>query len=160
MIVLTRYPITPATVFLDEENVNYTKHIYEYKKSGAVAAARRMGVNEHATIKTLVMENDEGQPFLVLMHGEKEVSLKKLARAIGTKNVKTTSKKTAQRLTGYTVGGISPFGTKRPLPVFVQSTILDLPNIYINAGRRGFIIGMKPETLPRLLDLKSVDIER
>jgi len=101
-----------------------------------------------------------GNPFIVLMHGEKEVSLKELARTMGAKNVKTTTRRDAQRLTGYTVGGISPFGTRRRLPVIVQSTILGLPYLYINAGRRGFIVGMKPETLVSLLAPKPVDVAR
>jgi Cys-tRNA(Pro) deacylase len=157
---LPKFPVTPASRLLDEAGVEYTKHLYDYRKSGAVAAARQMGVDEHAVVKTLVMEDDAGNPFMVLMHGEKEVSLKELARVVGAKNVETTSRRDAQRLTGYTVGGISPFGTKRLLPVYVQSTILDLPYLYINAGRRGFIVGMKPETLVSLLNPTSVDIAR
>ncbi len=145
---------------LDDAGVEYTKHLYDYRESGAVAAARQMGVDEHAVVKTLVLEDDAGNPFMVLMHGEKDVSLKELARVMGAKNVKTTSKKDAQRLTGYTVGGISPFGTRRQLPVYVQSTILDLPYLYINAGRRGFIVGMKPEALMSLLDHQLVDVAR
>jgi Cys-tRNA(Pro) deacylase len=155
-----RYPVTPATRRLDEAGAEYTRHLYDYRESGAVAAARQMGVDEHAVVKTLVMEDDSGSPFMVLMHGEKEVSLKELARAMGAKNVETTSRRDAQRLTGYTVGGISPFGARRRLPVYVQSTILELPYLYINAGRRGFIVGMKPETLVSLLDPVPVDVAR
>jgi Cys-tRNA(Pro) deacylase len=157
---LSKYPVTPASKLLDEAGVEYTKHLYDYRESGAVAAARQMGVDEHGVVKTLVMEDDAGNPFIVLMHGEKEVSLKKLARTMGAKNVKTTIVRDAQRLTGYTVGGISPFGTRRQLPVIVQSTILDLPYLYINAGRRGFIVGMKPEALIKLLNPKPVDVAR
>ena len=157
---MPKFPVTQASRLLDEAGVEYTKHLYDYRKSGAVAAARQMGVDEHAVVKTLVMEDDAGNPFMVLMHGEKEVSLKELARVVGAKNVETTSRRDAQRLTGYTVGGISPFGTKRPLPVYIQSTILDLSYLYINAGRRGFIVGMKPETLVSLLNPKSVDVAR
>jgi len=157
---LPKLPVTPASKLLDEAGVEYTKHLYDYRKSGAVAAARQMGVDEHAVVKTLVMEDDAGNPFIVLMHGEKEVSLKELARMIGAKNVKTTTVRDAQRLTGYMVGGISPFGARRRLPVIVQSTILGLPYLYINGGRRGFILGMKPETLVSLLDPKPVDVAR
>ena len=157
---MPKFPVTPASRLLDEAGVEYTKHLYDYRKSGAVAAARQMGVDEHAVVKTLVMEDDAGNPFMVLMHGEKEVSLKELARVVGAKNVETTSRRDAQRLTGYTVGGISPFGPRRQLPVYIQSTILDLPYLYINAGRRGFIVGMKPETLVSLLNPKSVDVAR
>ena len=157
---MPNFPVTPASKFLDEAGVEYTKHLYDYRKSGAVAAAQQMGVDEHAVVKTLVMEDEVSSPFIVLMHGEKEVSLKELARMIGAKNVTTASKRDAQRLTGYMVGGISPFGTRRRLPVYVQSTILDLPYLYINAGRRGFIVGMKPETLVKLLNPKLVDVAR
>lgn len=160
MAELAKLPVTPASKLLDEAGVEYTKHLYDYRESGAVAAARQMGVDEHAVVKTLVMEDDAGNPFIVLMHGEKEVSLKKLARVMGAKNVKTTTVRDAQRLTGYTVGGISPFGTRRRLPVIVQSTILGLPYLYINAGRRGFIVGMKPEALIKLLNPKPVDVAR
>lgn len=155
-----RFPVTPATRQLDEAGAEYTKHLYDYRESGAVAAARQMGVDMHAVVKTLVMEDDSGNPFIVLMHGEKEVSLKELARAMGAKNVETTSRRDAQRLTGYTVGGISPFGAKRPLPVYVQSTILELPYLYINAGRRGFIVGMRPEALVSLLNPVLVEVAR
>jgi Cys-tRNA(Pro) deacylase len=154
------YPVTPATRRLDEAGAEYTRHLYDYRKSGAVAAARQMGVDEHAVVKTLVMEDDEENPFIVLMHGEKEVSLKELAREVGARNVETSSRRDAQRLTGYTVGGISPFATRRPLQVYVQSTILELPYLYINAGRRGFVVGMKPETLVHLLDPVPVDVTR
>ena len=157
---MPNFPVTPASKFLDEAGVEYTKHLYDYRKSGAVAAAQQMGVDEHAVVKTLVMEDEVSSPFIVLMHGEKEVSLKELARMIGAKNVTTASKRDAQRLTGYMVGGISPFGTRRRLPVYVQSTILGLPYLYINAGRRGFIVGMKPETLVKLLNPKLVDVAR
>jgi Cys-tRNA(Pro) deacylase len=160
VVIELRFPVTPATRLLDEAGAEYTKHLYDYRESGAVAAARQMGVDMHAVVKTLVMEDDAGNPFMVLMHGEKEVSLKELAREIDAKNVETTSRRDAQRLTGYTVGGISPFGTKRMLPIYVQSTILDLPYLYINAGRRGFIVGMKPETLASLLNPEPVDVAR
>jgi Cys-tRNA(Pro) deacylase len=155
-----KFPVTPASRLLDEAGVEYTKHLYDYRKSGAVEAAQQMGVDEHAVVKTLIMEDDAGNPFMVLMHGEKEVSLKELARVIGAKNVETTSRRDAQRLTGYTVGGISPFGAKKRLPVYVQSTVLGLPYLYINAGRRGYVVGMKPETLVRLLDPVAVDVAR
>jgi Cys-tRNA(Pro) deacylase len=155
-----RYPVTPATRQLDEAGAEYTKHRYDYRRSGAVEAARQMGVDEHTVVKTLVMTDDAGNPFIVLMHGDMEVSLKELARAMGARNVETTSRRDAQRLTGYTVGGISPFGAKKRLPVYVQSTVLGLPYLYINAGRRGYIVGMKPEALVPLLDPVSVDVAR
>lgn len=157
---MTKYPATQAIKLLDSLRVEYTKHLYDYNKSGAVAAADIMQVDDHAMIKTLVMEDGDHNPFIILMHGEKETSLKDLARQLDTKNVKTVSIKDAQRYTGYMVGGISPFGTKRELKVYVEKTILDLPYIYINGGRRGFILGIKPEVLVKVLDPTPVHVAR
>lgn len=157
---MEKYPVTPATKLLDSLGAEYTKHIYDYSKSGAVAAAEIMHVEEHAMIKTLVMEDSDHKPFIVLMHGEKETSLKDLARQLDTKNVRTASINDAQKYTGYMVGGISPFGTRRELKVYAEKTILDLPYIYINGGRRGFILGMKPETLIKILDPTPVNVAR
>jgi Cys-tRNA(Pro) deacylase len=158
--MMPKFPVTQATLLLDEKCVEYTKHLYDYSKSGAVAAAEIMDVSEHAMIKTLIMEDSDHKPFIILMHGEKETSLKDLARQLDTKNVKTVSIKDAQKYSGYMVGGISPFGTKRKLKVYAEKTILDLPYIYINGGRRGFILGMKPETLIRILDPTPVHVAR
>ena len=158
--MMPRFPVTQATLMLDEVGAEYTKHLYDYRKSGAVAAAEIMDVSEHAMIKTLVMEDSDHNPFIILMHGEKETSLKDLARQLGTKNVKTVSIKDAQKYTGYTVGGISPFGTKRELKVYAEKTILDLTYIYINGGRRGFILGMNPDTLIKTLDPTPVHVAR
>jgi Cys-tRNA(Pro) deacylase len=157
---MTKYPVTHATKLLEDLGVDYTKHLYDYSKSGAVAAANLMGLPEHAMIKTLVMEDGEHHPFLILMHGEKETSLKELARQLHTKNVKTASIKEAQRYTGYTVGGISPFGTKKKLDVYIEKTIIDLRYIYINGGRRGFILGMTPKTLIKVLNPTPVKVAR
>lgn len=157
---MPKYPVTQATLMLDAHGVEYTKHIYDYKRSGAVAAAEIMDVSEHAMIKTLVMEDSNHNPFLILMHGEKETSLKDLARQLVTKNVKTVSIKDAKKYTGYNVGGISPFGTKRELKIYAEKTILDLCYIYINGGKRGFILGMKPAVLIEILDPKSVHVAR
>jgi len=158
--MMTKFPVTPATTLLDSVGAEYTKNLYDYNKSGAVAAAEIMQVDEHAMIKTLVMEDSDHKPFIVLMHGEKETSLKDLARQIDTKNVRTASISDAQKYTGYMVGGISPFGTRRELKVYAEKTILDLPYIYINGGRRGFILGMKPETLIKILDPTPVNVAR
>lgn len=158
--MMAKYPATPATKLLDSLGVDYTKHLYDYRKSGAVAAADIMEVEEHAMIKTLVMEDGDHNPFIILMHGEKETSLKDLARELNTKNVRTVSIKDAQRYTGYMVGGISPFGTRRELKVHVEETILDLSYIYINGGRRGFILGMKPDVLIKVLDPTPVNVAR
>lgn len=157
---MPRHPTTLATVFLDDAKAEYTEHSYDYRKSGAVLAAELMGVDAHAVIKTLVMEDEERNPFIVLMHGEKEVSLKDLARELGVKNVSTCSVRDTQRYTGYMVGGISPFGTRRELPVYMERSILDLPYLYINGGRRGFILGMEPSTLSMLLDPKIIEAAR
>jgi Cys-tRNA(Pro) deacylase len=159
-IDLSRYPTTPATIFLDEAKAEYTKHSYDYRKSGAVIAAEQMGVDPHAVIKTLVMEDEERKPFIVLMHAEKEVSLKELARELGVKYVSTCSVHDAQRYSGYIVGGISPFGTRRELPVFMEKSILELPYLYVNGGRRGFILGMKPSAPYRLLDAQIIEAAR
>ncbi len=158
--MMPKYPVTPAVKMLDEHKAEYTKHLYDYRKSGAVAAAEIMEVDEHAMIKTLVMEDSDHNPFIILMHGEKETSLKDLARQLDTKNVKTVSIKDAQRYTGYMVGGISPFGTRHELKVYAEKTILYLPYIYINGGRRGFILGMKPEVLIKLLAPTPVNVAR
>jgi Cys-tRNA(Pro) deacylase len=119
-----------------------------------------MGVDPHAVVKTLVMVDDQGNPMIVLMHAEKEVSLKELARQTGAKNVSTAPVRDAERLTGYSVGGISPFATRRPMPVYVQRSILELPYLYINGGRRGFILGMTPGTLMEILGATPVDVAR
>lgn len=158
--MMVKFPATQATKFLNSLDVEYSKHLYDYTKSGAVAAAKLMGLPEHAMIKTIVMENNEKKPFIILMHGEKRASLKDLARQIGVKNVSSVSVKDAQRYTGYMVGGISPFGTKRELKVHVEATILDLEYLYINGGRRGFILGMTPEVLVQALNPVSVSVAR
>lgn len=153
-------PATPATRVLDQAGAEYTTLSYEYTQSGAVVAAERLGISPHAVIKTLVMQDEEGNPLIVLMHGELEVSLKSLARQLGVKNVQTVSKRDAQRLTGYMVGGISPFGTRRRLPVYAERSIMELPFLYINGGRRGFILGMKPQILQELLKPTLVEAAR
>lgn len=155
-----KHPVTPATQLLDERGAEYTKHQYDYRKKGATVAAHNMGVNPHAVIKTLVMMDDSGDPLIVLMHAEKEVSLKELARQTGAKNVSTAPVKDAHRLTGYSVGGISPFATRTPMPVYTQRSILELPYLYINGGRRGFILGMTPSTLVKVLGATPVDVAR
>ncbi len=157
---MAKFPVTLATRFLDSLEIKYTKHLYDYTKSAAVAAAELMDLPEHAMIKTLVMEDNGKKPFIILMHGEKRTSLKDLARQIGVKNVSSVSVKDAQRYTGYNVGGISPFGTKRDLKVHVEATILDLDYLYINGGRRGFILGMTPAVLVQALDPVPVRVAR
>ena len=155
-----RFPVTPATILLRKKNVEFEEHFYDYQRSGAVIAAYQMGVDEHSTIKTLVMEDENGHPLIMLMHGDREVSTKKLAKQLGAKKVSPCSPRDAQRHTGYNVGGISPFGTRKKLPIYVEETILDLPLIYINAGRRGYIISMRPNELVRVLNPTLVSVDR
>jgi Cys-tRNA(Pro) deacylase len=153
-----KYPVTPATQLLDERGTEYTKHQYAFRNKGATVAAQLMGVDPHAVIKTLVMIDNLGNSMIVLMHAEIEVSLKELARQTGAKNVSTAPARDAERLTGYSVGGISPFATRRTMPVYAQRSILELPYLYINGGRRGFILGMTPDTLVEVLNATPVDV--
>jgi Cys-tRNA(Pro) deacylase len=149
---------TPATAFLRRHGVPFTEHVYDYVDHGGTAeSARQLGVEEHAIIKTLVMQDERAQPLIVLMHGDKQVSTKNLARAIGVKAVQACTPEVAQRHSGYLVGGTSPFGLKKPMPVFVEASVLALASICINGGRRGFLVGVNPEVLTRLLDAKPVD---
>jgi Cys-tRNA(Pro) deacylase len=145
-------PMTPAVRALREAGIPFTEHLYAYIEHGGTAAfARGAGVDEHAVIKTLVMEDDIKRPFVVLMHGDREVSTKGMARTLGVKAVKPCSPDDAQRHSGYMVGGTSPFGLRKPLHVYVEASILDLPRIYINGGKRGFIVGLDPKDLARVL---------
>jgi len=155
-----RFPVTPATILLRKENVEFKEHLYDYRRSGAAIAAYQMGVDKHSTIKTLVMEDENRHPLIVLMHGDRQVSTNKLAKQLGVKRVSQCSPRDAQRHSGYNVGGISPFGTRKKLPVYVEKTILDLPLIYINAGRRGYIVSMKSNDLVRVLNPILVSVGR
>jgi Cys-tRNA(Pro) deacylase len=149
---------TPATAFLRRHGVAFTEHVYDYVDHGGTAeSARQLGVEEHAVIKTLVMQDERAQPLIVLMHGDKQVSTKNLARAIGVKAVQACTPEVAQRHSGHLVGGTSPFGLKKPMPVLVEASVLALASICINGGRRGFLVGVNPEVLTRLLDAKPVD---
>ena len=148
---------TPATALLRRHGVVFTEHVYEYVDHGGTAeSASQLGVDEHAVVKTLVMQDERAQPLIVLMHGDKQVSTKNLARLIGVKSVQACTPEVAQRHSGYQVGGTSPFGTKKPMPVLVEETVLALPTLLINGGRRGFLIGIAPAVLTRLLDAKPV----
>ena len=149
---------TPATQFLRRHGVTYTQHVYEYVEHGGTAeSSRQLGVPEAEVVKTLVMQDDRAQPLLVLMHGDKQVSTKNLARQIGAKSVEPCKPEVAQRHSGYLVGGTSPFGTRKPMPVYVQRSVLDLPRICINGGRRGFLVGIAPGVLTELLAARPVD---
>ncbi|WP_353192272.1 Cys-tRNA(Pro) deacylase [Pandoraea pnomenusa] len=148
---------TPATQFLKQKKVAFTEHVYEYVDHGGTGeSARQLGVDEHAVVKTLVMEDDKARPLIVLMHGDRTVSTKNLARQIGAKRVEPCKPEVAQRHSGYMVGGTSPFGTKKAMVVYVETSILDLPQIYINGGRRGYLIGIAPQVLLNALGAKPV----
>jgi Cys-tRNA(Pro) deacylase len=139
---------TPATQFLRQAGVTFTEHPYDYVEHGGTAeSARQLGVPEHEVVKTLVMQDDKAQPLIVLMHGDCQVSTKNLARAIGAKSVEPCKPEVAQRHSGFLVGGTSPFGTRKAMPVYVEATVLVLPRILINGGRRGFLVGIAPGVL-------------
>jgi Cys-tRNA(Pro) deacylase len=149
---------TPAIHFLREQRVAFTEHEYRYEERGGTAvSSRELGVDEHSVIKTLVMEDENKKPLIVLMHGDREVSTKNLARQIGARTVSPCAPDVAERHTGYKVGGTSPFGTRKPLPVFMEKTIADLDRLYINGGRRGFLVAMSPSDLMRVLSPTLVD---
>ena len=142
---------------LRQAGVDFSEHPYDYVEHGGTAeSASQLGVDEHAVVKTLVMQDDKAQPLVVLMHGDKTVSTKNLARAIGVKSVEPCKPEVAQRHSGYQVGGTSPFGLRKPMPVHVEASVLALPCIYINGGRRGFLVGIDPAVLTLLLQARPV----
>jgi Cys-tRNA(Pro) deacylase len=154
-----RMPVTAAVRVLRAAGVAWTGHPYDYEEKGGTAvSARELGVDEHCVVKTLVMEDDRKRPLIVLMHGDRQVSTKELARAIGAKSVAPCAPETASRHSGYAVGGTSPFGTRHAMPVYMEGTILDLPKIYINGGRRGFLVGMRPGDVARILSAVPVKV--
>jgi Cys-tRNA(Pro) deacylase len=149
---------TPATQMLRKAGVTFTEHRYDYVDRGGTAeSARQLGVDEHAVIKTLVMQDQDAKPLIVLMHGDRQVSTKNLARQIGAKKVEPCTPEVAQRHSGYQVGGTSPFGLRKAVPVHVEAGILALPKIYINGGRRGYLVGIAPQVLTTLLDARPVE---
>lgn len=148
---------TPATQHLRRAGVDFTEHPYDYVEHGGTAeSARQLGWHEHQVIKTLVMQDDKAQPLLVLMHGDRQVSTKALARAIGVKSVEPCKPEVAQRHSGYLVGGTSPFGFRKAVPVFVEASILELDRIVINGGRRGYLVGLSPQVLVDQLGARPV----
>jgi Cys-tRNA(Pro) deacylase len=155
----TKGPTTQATLFLKANGVVFTDHLYAYEAHGGTSvSARALGVDEHAVVKTLVMENELKKPLIVLMHGDRKVSTKELARQIGCKKVEPCKPEVANKHSGYLVGGTSPFGTKTSMPVYVERSILQLEHIYINGGRRGYLVGIDPKELPRLLAVEEVEV--
>lgn len=154
-----KFPTTQAIRTLKEHGVDFSLCPYRYEeKGGTTMAAKELDVDEHLTVKTLVMEDEKGNPLLILMHGDKKVSTKALARALGVKTVKPCEPQVAYRHTGYFVGGISPFGVKKPLKVYIEASIMDLPKIYINVGKRGLLTEMSPADLARILNPTTVSV--
>lgn len=148
---------TPATQVLRRAGVSFSEHPYDYAPHGGTAeSARQLGVNEHHVIKTLVMQDEQARPLIVLMHGDCQVSTKNLARDIGVKSVAPCKPEVAQRHSGYLIGGTSPFGTRKLLPVWVEHSVLDLPLVYLNGGRRGFLVGLAPQVLLEQLGAQPV----
>ena len=151
-------PGTPATSFLRQNNVTFTEHLYNYVERGGTAeSARQLSVDEHSVVKTLVMQDQDAKALIILMHGDRQVSLKNFARQIGAKKVEPCKPEVAQRHTGYQLGGTSPFGTRKLLPVYVERSILALPSIYINGGHRGFLVQIVPQVLTELLGAQPVE---
>jgi Cys-tRNA(Pro) deacylase len=150
---------TPATAFLRKHAVAFGEHPYAYEdKGGTSVSARELNVDEHAVVKTLVMEDETAKPLIVLMHGDCKVSTKELARQIGCKKIEPCKPEVATRHTGFLLGGTSPFGTRKALRVYIERSILDLPLMYINGGRRGYLVSMPPQDAQRLLDAQPVEV--
>ncbi|MCA1615566.1 MAG: Cys-tRNA(Pro) deacylase [Acidobacteria bacterium] len=153
------HPVTPAVRLLRERGVAFEPHLYEYEERGGTRrSAESLGVDEHAVVKTLVMETDERRPLIVLMHGDREVSTKNLARALGVKTVQPCKPETAQKHTGYLVGGTSPLGTRARLAVYAERTIFELPRVYLNGGKRGFLVSLDPQALRDVLPVEEVEV--
>lgn len=149
---------TPATAFLKANKVAYTEHPYEYEEHGGTeVSARELKVDEHAVVKTLVMQDQDARPLLVLMHGDRKVSTKNLARQAGAKSIEPCKPEVANRHSGYLIGGTSPFGTRKDMPVYAEKTIFGLEKIYINGGRRGFLVGIAPAEILRTLNATQVE---
>ena len=155
-----KYPVTPAVRVLREAGITFTPHLYDYEeKGGTHYAALSLGVDEHAVIKTLVMETDRRDPLIVLMHGDRDVAVGTLARAIDAKSARLCDAATAQKHTGYQLGGTSPLGTRNPaLPVYAERTLFALPKIYLNGGKRGFLVAFAPVALRDLLTIAEVEV--
>ncbi len=153
------YPVTPAVRLLRDKGIVFEPHLYAYEERGGTKrSAEALCVDEHAVIKTLVMETDSREPLIVLMHGDKEVSTKQLARTLGVKSVAPCDPAVAQKHTGYQVGGTSPFGTRKPIAVYAENTIFDLPVIYINGGKRGFLVSLCSADLRSALRISAVTV--
>lgn len=154
-----KYPVTAAIRQLKQQKVTFSSHLYAYEERGGTAvSARELGLDEHAVIKTLIMEDENRQPLIVLMHGDREVSTRQLARLIGCKSVHPCAPDVANRHSGYLVGGTSPFGTRKQMPVYMEQSVQELETIYLNGGKRGYLVGMPPKEAIRLLKPQLVQI--
>jgi Cys-tRNA(Pro) deacylase len=153
------YPITPAVRLLREKKVEFEPHLYDYEEHGGTRhSAELLGVDEHTVVKTLVMETETKKPLIVLMHGDREVSTKNLARHLGVKSVHPCDFAQAQKYTGYLIGGTSPFGTRIHMHIYAERTIFELPKIYINGGKRGFLVSIDPKVLKDVLHAEEVEV--
>ena len=156
---MSKHSETPATAALKEHKVAYTEHVYEYIEHGGTSvSASLLGVNEHHVVKTLIFEDEAQKPLCVLMHGDRKVSTKELARQIGAKRVTPCKPEDATRHSGYLVGGCSPFGLRKPMPIYMERTILDLEKILINGGKRGFLVGLAPSEVARVVKPAFVNV--
>lgn len=154
-----KFPVTAAIRALRDGKIPFTEHLYAYEdKGGTATSSRELGVDEHCVIKTLIMEDDRKEPLIILMHGDCQVSTKELARQIGARSVVPCSPVIADKHSGYQVGGTSPFGTKKKMPVYVEASILELEKIYINGGKRGFLVSLSPQDLLKLLKPTPVTV--
>jgi Cys-tRNA(Pro) deacylase len=156
---MAKHSNTPATTFLAKHGIQYTEHEFEYIEHGGTShSSAMMGVPEHQVVKTLIMEDEKGDPLVVLMHGDRKVSTKELARAARVKKIAPCKPEVATRHSGYLIGGTSPFGTRKRMPIYLERSVLELPRIYINGGQRGYLLGMDPAVLTTLLSPVLVDV--
>lgn len=154
-----KYPVTPAIRLLRQAKIPFTPHLYTYEERGGTAvSARELGVDEHSVVKTLVMEDEQHRPLIILMHGDREVSTKELARQVSVKQISPCAPATADKHSGYQVGGTSPLGTRKQMPIYIEESILELPQIYVNGGKRGFLVELSPKDLQQLLQAKPVRV--
>lgn len=154
-----KVPVTAAVRVLRQHKIAYTEHLYEYvDKGGTAESSRQLGVPEHAVIKTLVLEDEAKKPLIVLMHGDCETSTRNLARQTGRKHIEPCTPEAANKHTGYLVGGTSPLGTKKTIPIYMEKSVLALDYIYLNGGKRGFLVGLKPQALLPVLQPELVEV--
>ena len=154
-----KYPVTAAIRFLKSQGVKYTEHLYTYEDRGGTAvSSRELGISEHVVVKTLIMQTEDDKPLVVLMHGDKKVSTKGLARIVGVKSVRPCDPKVANKHSGYVVGGTSPFGTRKVMPIYIEKSIFDLSEIYVNGGARGFLVCLSPQILMDLPNASPVSV--